>query len=187
MPDKLLDSEIVKALDEAELFLRNRMMDGMSLKLNDYDVSILRDISQVCARAYDEINRLQEEKQVLESRIGVYETCNARKDEAIRGLEAENERLKENNLTLEKCCDNCIYEEKTLQAQPCCECFSYRNFTPKDFLKLIKAEAYKECVEKVKEILDDYFIGSADDDLNNLLKVLVDDDIDNLLKELIGE
>lgn len=53
----MTDNEIIKALDEAELFLRNRTMDGMSLKLNEYDIGILRDISQVCAKAYDEINR----------------------------------------------------------------------------------------------------------------------------------
>jgi hypothetical protein len=63
MPDKLTDSEIVKALDEAELFLRNRVMDGMSLKLNEYDIGTLRNISQLCAKAYDEVNRLQAENE----------------------------------------------------------------------------------------------------------------------------
>lgn len=67
MPDKkLTDNEIVKALDEAELFLRNRTMDGTSLKLNEYDIGILRDISKTCARAYDEINHQKAEIERLE-------------------------------------------------------------------------------------------------------------------------
>ena len=35
-----------------------------------------------------------------------------------------------------------------------------------------KAEAYKECIERVKEILHNYFIELIDDDLDNLLKEL---------------
>jgi archaellum component FlaC len=100
MPDKLTDSEIVKALDEAELFLRNRVMDGMSLKLNEYDIGTLRNISQLCAKAYDEINRLQAE------------------NEDIKFL---YENLKEEHLEIIKA------------------------------IKHTKTEAYKECIEKVKE------------------------------------
>ena len=77
MPDKkLTDNEIVKAL-------KSRMY-----KENKYMFSLLQ-------ATLDLINRLQAENEVLEARIGVYETCNARKDEAIRKLEAENERLQE--------------------------------------------------------------------------------------------
>ena len=101
-----------------------------------------------------------------------------KQQEELQSLQAENERLKVNNLTLEKCCENCIYEEKALQAQPCCECFSFRNFTPKDFLKLIKAEAYKEFADKLKP------------EFKNLISCnegFVYHIIDNLLKELVGE
>ena len=40
------------------------------------------------------VNRLQEENELLIARIGIYETCSARKDEAIRHLEAEIKKLK---------------------------------------------------------------------------------------------
>lgn len=39
----------------------------------------------------------------------------------------------------------------------------------------IRAKAYKECIEKAKEILHNYCIE------------LVDDDLDNLVKEMVGE
>ena len=50
------------------------------------------------------------------ARLGVYETCNARKDEAIRHLEAEIERLKdynENLLTANTALSNEILDIKT--------------------------------------------------------------------------
>lgn len=62
---KLTDKGIKKALDEAELFLQNRVKDGQPIKLSEYDVGKLRNISQVCAKTYDEINRLQTENENL--------------------------------------------------------------------------------------------------------------------------
>lgn len=76
MDKKLTDNEItIKALKEI-----------IELMLCEGDLQRTSTISH----AIDLINR-------LEARIGIYETCNARKDEAIKHLEAENERLKENN------------------------------------------------------------------------------------------
>ena len=70
MPEKKqTDSEILKSLDTAELFLRNRLMDGQSLKLNEYDIVILKEISQTCAKACDEITHLQAENEELKSAI----------------------------------------------------------------------------------------------------------------------
>ena len=86
---KLTDSEIIKALDEAELFLQNRTMDGKSLKLNEYDIGILRNISQVCAKAYDEINRLQAENERLRN---AYKQCAFERDAYI---EIENTAIAE--------------------------------------------------------------------------------------------
>ena len=54
-------NNIMKALDEAELFLQNRVKDGQPIKLREYDVGKFRNISQVCAKAYDEIDQLQTE------------------------------------------------------------------------------------------------------------------------------
>ena len=91
-------NDIIKALDEAELFLRNRTMDGMSLELNEYDIGILRDISQVCARAYDEINRQKaeiEQLQTLVNEMGDYFP-------ACIGCEGKT--------TLGERTDKCVYE-----------------------------------------------------------------------------
>ena len=83
MNDKnLTDSEIVKAL---ECCCGDNGCFGCPYTEN-HNCRLLRNPIK---DALDLINR-------LEARIGVYETCNARKDEAIRKLEAENERLKTN-------------------------------------------------------------------------------------------
>ena len=115
MPDKLTDSEIVKALEccttngasckdcpafvkvdrsnckkyfRGALDLINRLQAE-----NDRKDKIYIDLLKTSSARVDVINELQAEKEVLKARIGVYETCNARKDEANRHLEAENERL----------------------------------------------------------------------------------------------
>lgn len=85
MPDKkLTDNEIVKAL---------KICSTYKGKCTDCPAFVKVDRSnckKVLLGAVEIINR-------LEARIGIYETCNARKDEAIKHLEAENEMLKENN------------------------------------------------------------------------------------------
>ena len=93
----MTDNEIIKALDEAELFLRNRTMDGMSLELNEYDIGILKDISKVCARAYDEINR---QKAEIERLTTLADLGNMRANDyramrdKLKAANAEIERLK---------------------------------------------------------------------------------------------
>ena len=173
MPDKLTDNEIIKALKEL-----------LEIMLCEGDLQRSATIS----KALDLINRLQAEKQNLEIEL-----------KAMRGAansyKAENERLK--NLTLEKCCDNCIHEEKTLQASPCCECFGHRNFVPKNLLKLIKAEARKEFAERLKEIMcqdNEIYIACAKNmlskDFQRGYEEKYDDvikHIDNLSKEMESE
>jgi hypothetical protein len=49
-------------------------------------------------------------------------------------------------------------------------------------LKTAKAEAYKECIEKVKDLKDGW------DDLEFYSEAIkAENDLDNLLKELVGE
>lgn len=67
---------------------------------------------------------------------------------------AENERLKEENNDKQDRCFGLLNL-----------CHKYRNK-----LKIAKDEAYKEVLEKVREILHNYFIELIDDDLDNLLK-----------------
>ena len=61
----MTDNKIKKALDEAELFLQNRVKDGQPIKLSEYDTEKLRNISQTCAKAYDKITRQQAENENL--------------------------------------------------------------------------------------------------------------------------
>lgn len=159
MDKKLTDNEIIKALDEVELFLRNRVKDGQPIKLSEYDVGKLRNISQVCAKAYDEIDQLQTEKENLKvENQSLRSAANSLKMH-YEEAQMEIERLRQNlNIELEKFATE--YDDK------------------------IKAEAYKEFAERLK-----YFIipQKADGytreiilkrDIDNLLKEL---------KEMVGE
>lgn len=139
---KLTDNDIIKALEDC-------------LK-NECDKCFLKD-SETCQidlmkLVLDLINRLQAEN-------GIYETCNARKDEAIEHLEDEVKRLQVENETLKQ-----LIEDKGGLI----------------LIKQAKAEAYKEFAEelhnkamKPEDICDNFAVGC-----NN---------IDNLLKELVGD
>lgn len=90
---------------------------------------------QVCKvkSDFDLINRQQAQN-------GVYETCNARKDETINSLES---RLKTANAEIER------LKYHILQVG-----------------KMVKSEAIKEFAERLKNILFNYY----DSDIDNLLK-----------------
>lgn len=125
----MTDNDIIKALDEAEWFLRNRTMDGAHLMLNEYDIGILRDISQVCARAYDEINRQKAEKEAL---IAGQETL----QKYIAEQKAEIERLTDEREKLLKECKRCGRKTQKVIVKL------------QKKLKTAKAEAIKEFCEK---------------------------------------
>lgn len=175
------DREIIKALDESELFLQNRVKDGQPIKLNEYDVEILRNISQVCAKAYDEIDRLQTEnenlKVKLQSMRGAANSLKMHYEEA----QAEVERLKrELDLVIENSisaryphcvlCDNGAILTKSLEEYD-------------ELIADISAEAYKEFAERLKT---EYAKGMNWFKKKESYYVDVGD-IDNLLKELVGE
>ena len=109
MPDKLTDSEIVKALKE--------ILEIM-LTMGDLQKS------STISKAIDLINRLQAEKE-------------------------EKQKVIDSFTDIGK-----LYSE-------------------------IKAEAYKECIEKVKEEINKHSYGV-------LHKIVINYKIDNLLKELVG-
>lgn len=112
------------------------------------------------------INRIQAEN-------GVYETCNARKDEAIRHLEAENERLKAGADSL---FDTLDYRLK-------------RILKLEDNLKTAKAEAYKEFAEKYGKLiweLKNEYLKKGNLAYASAL-VFSHTKLQNFLKELVGE
>ena len=167
MPDKkLTDSEIAKALEE---WIKN------------YDGSYVN--FKKLGNALDLINR-------LEARIGIYETCNARKDEAIKHLESEVKRLQ---AEIERLKDALTDHEYA-------NCVAIKNgliytHTLEDYDRLIgdiSAEAYKECIEKVKaenydRCIDVVYDGSGEVKRTEIRQALFNKQLDNLLKELVGE
>ena len=112
MDKKLTDNEIVKALEDC---LKNECDKCPFNNSETCQIDLMKLL-------FDLINR-------LEARIGIYETCNARKDEAIKHLEAENERLKEEIELL------------------------HSDYTYKLVKKKAKSEAYKEFADRLKSII----------------------------------
>ena len=75
------------------------------------------------------------EKELLENTIGL-----------IKHLQVENERLRGN-----RNCSTCKHSDLRANQQPCIICADYNKYEPSLNRNNIKAEAYKECIEKVKE------------------------------------
>ena len=67
-PYKLTDGQIIRALNSADLFLRNRA-NAKPAPLNKYDISELLDIANVCVNALDLIKRLKAENERLNTII----------------------------------------------------------------------------------------------------------------------
>ena len=137
MSNKLTDNEIVKAL-ECCSNTSNKKCQNCPLYNHMGCCWIVVEKS-----AIDLINRLQ-------ARLGIYETCNARKDESIRNLEAENERLK-----TEK--DNLIKNYRECQVD-----------NLKEFAERLKAKA-------TPHYFDNYDFAVSIDEIDNLLKEMVGD------------
>jgi chromosome segregation ATPase len=189
MDKKLTDSEIIEILNicvnKDDVFVLHN-----NAETREYDKVTIKDILGV-------IESLQAENEVLEARIGVYETCNARKDEAIKHLEAENERLnKLAELGNMRANDYRVMRDRALKAEAEIErlkksleqCEDNGEYWESKY-KTAKAEAYKEFAKSIHKAITDYkdkkempmlpYTGYALD--------YVEEKIDNLLKELVGD
>ena len=149
--DKIKNRDIVKALD-----ICSKSNNGCSHSNYSCEDCYLNG-QPMCSTVLlqdtlDLINRLQAQN-------GLYETCNARKDEAIKHLESEVKRLKE-------------------KAEKCFYCTEQAN---KKINEII-AEAYKEFAERLKEKMEVFFFGESGYHYR-----ITDKQIDNLLNELKGE
>ena len=149
MPNKLTDEQIIKALECCAVPLPEFKCDECPAGANGG-----------CAMKTEDVIELIN---CLEARIGVYETCNARKDEAIKHLESEVKKLKAENERL----NNNI---------------SAMAVTMSNSAKATRHEAYKEFAEKAKEELYDWVGADNCVTYPRIKRVL-----DNLLKELEGE
>ena len=181
----MTDKEIKRALDEAELFLQKRVKDGQPIKLSEYDVGKLRNISQTCAKAYDEIDQLQTENENLKvENQSLRSAANSLKMH-YEEARAEIERLKQRNAVYEAA-NRCIVWQRDRRDREIEELHS-QIAGLNIYKSKIKAEAYKECLAKVKNYIKTHCnpYGKPDFDYDTSIKIL--NFIDNLVKEMVGE
>ena len=187
---KLTDNEIVKVLVE---WIKDLKDDYKRLQLLDAPMDCFEeshvDKIRVLSNFLNLINRqkadlAKKDKELLEELkySAVYKTKVIDSEKEINRLNAENERLtnlcREQNTEIDrliKTKNNLLYNLKAV-----CEEKDEEN---------IKAEAYKECIEKVEEIICDNTY--PDFDINhkavNIWKAEAYKNINNLLKELVGD
>ena len=163
----MTDNKIKKALEEAELFLRNRVRDGQPIKLSEYDTEKLRNISQTCAKAYDKITRQQTENenltvenQSLRSAANSlkmhYEEAQAQIERLKSCVKSEDEVIKIAKRTMEPLVKEITREQIDIA------------------VKYAKSEAYKECLAKVKNYIKTHCnpYGKPDFDYDTSIKIL---------------
>ena len=124
----------------------------------------------------DTLHRIKGAEHLIVPKLGVENLCNGLENalDLINRLQAENERLKtENKLLIDNDVrnkyPNCVLVEKG----------RIYTRTLEDYDKLIGdiyAEAYKECIEKVKWLWGNYSGYEFKMKLDNLLKELVGED-----------
>ena len=171
---KLTNNEIIKALDEAELFLQNRVKDGQPIKLNEYDVGELRNISQTCAKAYDEINRLQTENENLKvENQSLRSAANSLKMH-YEEAQAEIERLKKTEIEIDDFCRR-LCRMRMLNGNAIASYEDLQNYIQQE-----KSEAVKEFAERIKELIQ---TKEFTDDVAMLMCAFVE----NIVKEMVGE
>ena len=166
MPNKLTDNEVKKALEVC--------IDGYcrGCCYGDTDQRHCRD--DLMQEALDLINRLEGENKKNENIIRIADETIATLDAENESLKAEVERLKrELNLVIENSlstrfphcvlCDDTAILTKNLEGYD-------------KFIADIKAEAYKEFAERLREKTKWLFSS-----------VSINNEIDNLLNELVGD
>ena len=158
MPDKkLTDKEIIKAL---ECCISDKPCS--KTKCPFYKNGCENGIYSLEKSALDLINRLQ-------ARVEKCEKVEHFADKTIATLQAENERL-----------NNCVKSEDEIKAimkvtmEPMVRAITNEQIDTA--VKLAKAEAYKECIEKVKDLRRNYTGYAFDKKLDNLLKEMRDSD-----------
>jgi FtsZ-binding cell division protein ZapB len=178
MPDKKpTDAEIVKALEEHykqvdKGYSTHLEYGGKGDEHEEKYIYMLRDV-------LDLINRLQARVEYYKKNRNKYQDDVMYLSKQLDNLQAENERLKETT--------------KNMSAYVKGNNWGLVSFV--EFCKNLKAEAYKECIEKVKEIITEIYnkhiFGSNDltDEEKDAVINFSDDvtsRIDNFLKELVG-
>lgn len=163
MPDKkLTDNEIVKALE--------RLKNSKDYLKEQYQEQVKKcpypELKPIAKRTYED------NKKAFDIAIKAIEEFNR--------LQAENDNYSHNNRTMTKDILDLQKENEELRV-------TIKAFT--DFGKLyseIKAEAYKECIEKVKEKANKFKWREDSCEPFIIEYRIGEDNLENLLKELVG-
>ena len=167
---KLTDKEIVKALVFLESKSKGHCQNCAYENSESCDICIFSKILLVV----DEINRLQAEKEHYSRKEKVLAETIYNYKQALEEAKAENERLKNDLKEIGEDYER-LDNTVTNGAEVCHNC--HLKYAEK--IKQAKAEAYKECIEKVKENFTEQFCGQKYD--------LIHSWFNNVLKELVGE
>lgn len=164
---KMSEKEVMKAL---QICADNKPIEGKEYTYCGIPLQLL--FKEILAF----VNRQQAEIETLTARIGIYKTCNARKDEAIHNLESEVARLQ--NILLRFMDEVAKWENKhgldvsELPLIPICD-------EMRSIIDHHRAEAIKEFAERLKKKTHNCFMGKD--------KAVTVDNINNLLNELVGD
>ena len=173
MPDKLMDSEIVKACKDCKDCLHYEACKGTysSAKgdadiLYDFDGEMYANSGCEDFEDKDLINRLQKADEKNKDSIRLLQLAIDQKRRKILRLEEDNQDLQAENEEQEQATINVLHQIK-------------------DVRQTAKAEAYKEFAERLKKEIDRQPHSrslEASGERFRIIKIL-----DNLLKELVGE
>ena len=175
MPDKLTDSEIVKALECCADY-KNTKCKGCPLEESCVD-------NNICGLALDLINHLQEQNEHYSHNVKEMTNSIRNYQKALEQAKAENGRLKREIEDLESV-QEISPEAKYLVDTKADKVISLLTELNKS-QEQIKAEAVKEFWNKLKshsrKMQSSDFSGEFWD------KAILVEDIDNLLKEMVGD
>ena len=170
MPDKkLTDKEIVKALEICSTYKASCKNCPAFVKVDRSNCK------KVLIGAKDLINRLQAENERVRAK------CETRTQEKLELGRIYTQKLKTANAEIER-----LKEENTILSQNADTAFQdglnkAQELYAEQIKSEIKAEAYKECVEKAKENCE---VCEVDGELK---VVITETNLNNLLKELVGD
>ncbi len=110
----MTDKDIIKALDDADVFLRNRA-NAKPAPLNEYDIEILLDIAKICDEAVNIINRQQTQLDNYSHNVRTMTKDVYKYLKALEEANAEIERLKKTVDIHKGIAEDWKYEAKKLK------------------------------------------------------------------------